>query len=142
MEADLKARQELSINKADRHSVHSNFYHILHYCIGYPQVILSAVIAALTANKPGLDLIFAFSLLNTILSLTLVFFKVTQLAQLHHASKGQWDELAMDIRTGLLLEDLKTLEQVTLEKEKFIKNYEPNFCGSQCIRLWSEKPRS
>jgi len=42
----------------------------------------------------------------------------------------------MDIKAGLLLDELETLEQVTLEKEKFIKNYEPSFCGSQCMRLW------
>ena len=122
------------VSKSKRHAYYSNLLTVIHYAIGWPQVVLVVLITSIN-GMIRMDSLFVLGLFNSILAMSAVFFKVLEKAGKHRTTKGQWKDLAIDIQTALLGSDeqkIKAFEITMLEKEKFIRNYEPSFCFDIC----------
>lgn len=127
--------QKIEFDEAARkHSLYSGIYTIIHSLIGWPQVILAVLITSIN-GMTKMDSVFVMGLFNSILSVTLVFFKITDRASKHHASKCQWEDLSIDAEYCLVNFDEQKMDEFevsVVEKQKFIKSYEPPFC-LECI---------
>ena len=133
----LKAMRRDFDFRARKHSVYSLIYNLSHVFLGYPQVITTVIITSVT-GMTNPDWIFFLSVLNSVLSVSIVFFKISQRASLHSTSKNQWIDLSLDVQQALVEKDQETMQQFeisVLEREKFIKSYEPQFCLDCCVKI-------
>ncbi len=138
IESDLKRQREKYKAAAHNHKKHQDFFGKIFYGIGYPQVILSLAITILTGSKHDSNNIdttntiaFVLGFLSSILSTTLVFFRIEEKSSDHKSAGRQFNELAKELRVFLLsrhtVEELEKQEEILLEKEKFIDSFAPNY---------------
>ena len=131
---DLDTRILFYNERARLHKAHSSLFRILHYCLGWPQVLLIVVITALTGSKQSDTIEFVLGLIASVIAVSLTFFRIQERGSKHHISAMQWTDLALDLATSEKLdESFGELERTATEKEKFIRSYEPPFCKSDCL---------
>lgn len=130
MDGHLNLRKNSYFTRAKRHSAYSVVLTLLHYAIGWPQVILTVIITSIN-GATQFDTLFVLGVCASVLSVTLVFFKILDKAGRHSTSKDQYTDLALDIEQALLDPDeakINLFEVTMLEREKMISQYAPTFC--------------
>lgn len=118
---------------AEKNSINHKRYNTLHYCIGFPQVILTSLLTFYTGTT-NFNWQTALGLLSTFLAVTLVFFKPQEQAQKFKNTKLQYLEVISDIENTLFEaneEEMHAMAEMAIEKEKFIQAYEGS--GSDCL---------
>lgn len=133
----LQRRIRICNTKALNHRKHSNLYNLLHYLIGFPQVILTLTLTYISeydscknrTNLWGLG-IGAFA---SALGLAVTFFNMKESAQRHRNSALLYEDLSNDTVTAIHQKaDLILAETLFNEKMKLINIEEPNLCISYC----------
>lgn len=126
----LELRKLSYTSRAKRHSAYATVLTLLHYSIGWPQVILTVIITSIN-GATEISPVFVLGVLASVLSVSLVFFKILDKAGQHSTSKDQYTDLALDIEQALLdpsKTKINMFEASMLEREKFISAYAPSFC--------------
>lgn len=134
----LKDKMKQNKHRAQRHRQTSNLYTLLHYFIGFPQIILTIILTAIgDMNTPGNNPVaLIIGVIASILSLANTFFNIKQQSEKHKTCALQYEELNADCSVGMYhKENLRIMQRLMNEKLKFIKSYEPSFCESSCLNL-------
>lgn len=137
---DLFNRLKMYENTAHKHKKHEKYYNNIFRALGFPQVIFGLIVSILFGSsgfvRPynTLSIVgFVFGLSQTVLSATLIFFNIQEKSSKYHNTSGQLSDVAKDLRVFLLydhnFDELEEMENLLLEKEKFIDSYAPNLSG-------------
>lgn len=114
-------------------------YQALHYALGYPQILCTALLTFFT-GATRFNWLTAIGLFGTFLSVTNVFFKLQDKAGNFKNTKLQYNDLINDLEVILQTQsDQAELEDVykdVKEKEKYIVSYQQSptqLCEYVCV---------
>lgn len=139
--SDLQEKFDKYADLAYQHKKNEKVYAWIYRILGYGAVLLSTISSCiigssgLSTDNPRSSITFSFTLLTSILTTTLVFFKIQDLKVAHHSTSSQYSDLCNDMQVFLLNghdpDECKEMVNLVSEKIKFIKSYSPNL--SNCI---------
>lgn len=139
---NLQKKMTTFKNLSNRHMKMGVVYKIFYFSLGSMSVVFSVICTALSGAMSSVDTgnklavaIFALSLLASLFSAITGFFGLEEKIVKHRDSKIQYRDMFSDIDLELLErhsnDELMALESILVEKEKFVRAYEPSL--SPCL---------
>lgn len=147
LRSDLDGQRNKFLLASLNHKRHEKFYNKVNIMMGFPMtliLLLATFLGAVQAKgaaslEPINIVILVLNAIGSVLSASIVFFKIPTKMSRHHAASGQYSDLAKDLRAFLVrhppLDDLEEQATVILEKEKFIDGYKPNLGALGCLHV-------
>lgn len=133
-QADLEELREMYQERYKKQDMYQFRYQTAHYILGYPQIVCSALLTYFTGIA-HINWATGIGLIGTLLSVSIVFFKLQEQAAAFRTTKLQYEDLISDIDIAFHDSDanFEEIYRTAKEKEQYIISFQrkPLSC---CLR--------